>query len=147
MRSAFPAELRGVRTPRARAPWDVLAVVAVGGAIGSLLRYGAALAWPGPWSTLLVNVVGCLAVGALMHVITELVTTHRLVRPFVGVGVLGGFTTFSTYVADAVHLVFDHRPALALAYLVGTVVACLAAVVAGMVAARVASRAFRRGER
>jgi CrcB protein len=147
MASAFPAELQPLRKPRARAPWDVLAVVAAGGALGSLLRYAASLAWPGPWSTLLVNVIGCVAIGVLMHMITELVTAHRLVRPFLGVGILGGFTTFSTYVADAVHLVLDHQPAVALGYLVGTVLSCLLAVLAGVGLTRLAARAFGRGDR
>ncbi|CAM06397.1 CrcB protein [Saccharopolyspora erythraea NRRL 2338] len=132
-----PAFPRQARWRPAGASWDVLGAVALGGALGSLLRYGAGLAWPGPWSTLSVNVVGCFAIGVLMFVITEVVSTHRLVRPFLGVGVLGGFTTFSTYVADAVHLVVDHRPGLALVYLGATVVAALAAVVAGVVFARV----------
>ena len=116
--------------------WDLLGAVAAGGALGSVLRYGAGLLWPGPLSTLLVNVVGCFAIGVLMHVITEVVSPHRLLRPFVGVGVLGGFTTFSTYVADAVHLVADRHPGLALAYLAGTVPLALVAVVAGLVLAR-----------
>lgn len=147
MGSAFPAELRPDRKPRARAPRDVLAVVAAGGAVGALLRYGAYLAWPGPLSTFVVNVVGCLAIGVLMFVITDLVTAHRLVRPFLGVGVLGGFTTFSTYVADAVHLVLDGRSALAMAYLVGTVLACLLAVAVGVLSARSVAGALGRGNR
>ncbi|GAA2815898.1 CrcB family protein [Saccharopolyspora taberi] len=137
-RTAFPAEARPRR--RARVPWDLLGAVAVGGSIGSLLRHGASLLWPGPWSTLLVNAVGCVAIGVLMHVITEVVSTHRLVRPFLGVGVLGGFTTFSTYVADAIRLVAGHRPGLALAYLLGTVLVALAAVVAGVALARLCTR-------
>ncbi|MER7013081.1 CrcB family protein [Saccharopolyspora sp. NPDC000359] len=147
MGSAFPAELRSAGKARTRPAWDVLAVVGAGGAVGAVLRYGAYLTWPGPLSTLLVNVVGCAAIGVLMLVITDLVTAHRLVRPFLGVGVLGGFTTFSTYVADAVHLVLDGRPALALAYLTGTVLACLLAVAAGLLAARSVARAFGRVSR
>src|SRR4051794_13988189 len=69
----------------------VLGVIAVGGAIGSLARYGAAAAWPHtvsafPWATLLVNVSGCLLLGALMATL-ELRRAHRLVRPFVGTGI------------------------------------------------------------
>ncbi|MGW1678797.1 fluoride efflux transporter FluC [Saccharopolyspora sp. NPDC002376] len=147
MGSAFPAELRPDRKARARAPRDVLAVVAAGGAIGALLRYCAYIAWPGPFSTFLVNVIGCVAIGVLMFVITELVTAHRLVRPFLGVGVLGGFTTFSTYVADAVHLVVEGRPVLALVYLTGTVLSCLLAVAVGLLATRAVAREFGRGDR
>jgi fluoride exporter len=133
---AFPV----ARRRRLGAQWDVLAVVALGGAAGSLLRYGASVAWPAeagafPWTTLLINVVGCLAIGVLMFVITE-VGAHRLARPFLGVGVLGGFTTFSTYVTDALGLVLARSPGLAVLYLVVTVVTALGAVVAGVVGAR-----------
>lgn len=145
MGAAFPAELQPPRTPRARAPLDVIAVVAAGGAIGSVLRYAMWLRWPGPWSTLVINVVGCAAMGILMYVITEVVVAHRLVRPFLGVGILGGFTTFSTYVSDALRLVLDHQPALALIYLVATVFTCMLAVLTGSWLTRLTTRAFRRG--
>ena len=124
--------------------WDVLGVVALGGALGSLLRWGATLVLPNaaefPWSTLAVNTAGCFAIGVLMFVIIELVTAHRLVRPFLGVGLLGGLTTFSTYVADAVKLVAAGRAGLALAYLLITALAALTAVVAGLAAARTVAR-------
>src|SRR5690242_7485541 len=99
-----------LHVPRQRAelrphPAPVIAAVAAGGAIGASARYGAALLWPTatdafPWTTLVVNVVGCAVIGAFMVLITEVWTVHRLVRPFFGTGVLGGFTTFSTYAAD-----------------------------------------------
>ena len=125
--------------------WSVLAVIGLGGALGSLLRYGAASWLPHaegefPWSTLLVNAVGCAAIGAFMAVIMEVAVAHRLLRPFVGVGVLGGLTTFSTYAVDVVQLVLAGRPRLALAYLFGTVAAALAAVVLGLVGTRAALR-------
>ena len=95
---------RGAPTSRA-APGPVVAVVALGGAIGGCARYGASLMWttvPGsfPWTTLLVNGVGCAVIGVFMVVITDVWAAHRLVRPFFGTGVLGGFTTFSTYAVD-----------------------------------------------
>ena len=55
-----------------------------------------------PWSTLLVNVLGCLLIGVLMVLVTERFHAHPLARPLLGVGVLGGYTTFSTYAVDAV---------------------------------------------
>ncbi|TDD81585.1 CrcB family protein [Saccharopolyspora karakumensis] len=144
---ASPAEARTVREPAGKAasaiPWDVLAAVACGGAIGSVLRWSTSLVWPGPVSTLLVNVLGCLAIGVLMCVITELVNPHRLLRPFLGVGVLGGFTTFSAYVADALRLALT-APAAALGYLLATVLCCLLAVVVGMTATRALARGLRR---
>ncbi|MEB3371167.1 fluoride efflux transporter FluC [Saccharopolyspora mangrovi] len=141
-----PAETRTVREPSGAAspvPLDALAAVATGGAIGSVLRWSASLLWPGPASTFLVNVLGCLAIGVLMCVITELLTPHRLLRPFLGVGVLGGFTTFSTYVTDALRLALTD-PLPALGYLLGTVLCCLFAVFAGIVATRAVARGLRR---
>ncbi|MEU7635753.1 MULTISPECIES: fluoride efflux transporter FluC [unclassified Streptomyces] len=124
---------------RARRPlpwqgeWPVIGAVSVGGAIGATARYGAALIWPTagpafPWTTLLVNVVGCALMGVLMVLVTEVWTAHRLLRPFLGTGILGGFTTFSTYTVDIERLLSAGRPTLALAYLAGTLLAALAAV-------------------
>ncbi|MFF2326598.1 MULTISPECIES: fluoride efflux transporter CrcB [unclassified Streptomyces] len=111
----------------------VVAVVALGGAIGASARYGAALIWPTapgdfPWMTLIVNVVGCAVIGVFMVVISEVWTAHRLVRPFFGTGVLGGFTTFSTYTVDIERLVDADRAGTGLAYLGLTLCAALAAV-------------------
>ncbi|MEU4315171.1 fluoride efflux transporter CrcB [Nocardia sp. NPDC024068] len=122
------------------APIDarVVAVVAVGGGIGAVARYGLAVWLPHrpesvPWGTFLANVTGCLAIGVLMVLITEVWRSpHRLIRPFLGVGVLGGFTTFSSYSAEVRTLLESGTTAVAFGYLVGTVVVCLGAVVAGM---------------
>lgn len=135
------------RRRRLGSHWDVLGVVAVGGAIGSLLRYGASVAWPTPvgafpWTTLLVNVTGCLAIGVLMFLITE-IGAHRLARPFLGVGVLGGFTTFSTHVTDAIGLFLGRSPGLAVLYILATAVGALGAVLAGVAGARAVAR-YRR---
>lgn len=124
-----------------RASWDVLAVVAAGGALGAAARYGAGLAWPHhpggfPWATLVVNVVGCVAIGVL----AGLAPRHRLARPFLGTGVLGGFTTFSTYAVDARTLVDAGRPVAAATYVAGTLVAALAAVWLGMLVVRLLRR-------
>ncbi|MET9497228.1 fluoride efflux transporter CrcB [Streptomyces sp. NPDC006552] len=126
-------------------PWrgqgPVLAAVALGGALGASARYGASLLWPTatdafPWTTLLVNVVGCAAMGVLMVVLGELRTAHRLVRPFLGTGVLGGFTTFSTYAVDIRRLADLGAARTALGYLALTAGAALAAVWAGAWLAR-----------
>ncbi|MCX3060919.1 fluoride efflux transporter CrcB [Streptomyces sp. GXMU-J5] len=128
----------GLRVPvRRGARWrgqgPVLVVVALGGGTGAAARYGASLLWPTasgafPWTTLLVNAVGCAVIGVFMVVISDVWAAHRLVRPFFGTGVLGGFTTFSTYVVDTRHLIEDGHPAAALGYLALTVCAALAAV-------------------
>ncbi|MER7110514.1 fluoride efflux transporter FluC [Streptomyces sp. NPDC000229] len=116
---------------RAQAP--VVAVVALGGAMGASARYGASLLWPTPvsgfpWTTLGVNAVGCALIGVFMVVISEVWAAHRLVRPFFGTGVLGGFTTFSTYAVDVQQLVEGGRAGTGLVYLGLTPLAALAAV-------------------
>ncbi|MFE6869245.1 fluoride efflux transporter CrcB [Kitasatospora sp. NPDC057692] len=120
---------------------SAVAVIAVGGALGAVARYGAALAWPVapdafPWTTLLVNALGCAVIGVFLTLITEVRTVHPLVRPFFGTGVLGGFTTFSTYTVDVQRLVLADRAPAALAYLAATVAAALVAVWAGAASAR-----------
>ncbi|WP_326836554.1 fluoride efflux transporter CrcB [Amycolatopsis rhabdoformis] len=127
----------------------VLGVIALGGGIGALARYGLAELLPTqpghfPLATFLINVSGCFLIGVLMVAVTEVWTAHRLVRPFLGVGILGGFTTFSTYVVEIRGLLAPGSAGLAFGYLAGTLVAALLAVAAGMWLAR---RAFVRPER
>lgn len=131
-------------------PPDVVGAVALGGALGALARYGVGVAWPHgdgafPWSTFAINVAGCLAIGVLLVLITEVAgRPHRLARPFLGTGVLGGFTTFSTYAVDAERLIAGGQVPLALAYLFGTLAAALLAAQAGVSATRaVAARRSR----
>jgi CrcB protein len=121
-----------------RAPWSVLSAIAVGGAIGAVARYGLQVAFPTrpagfPWATFAINVVGCLFIGVVAVLALRALPHRPLVRPFFGVGILGGFTTFSTYVVDISHL-FDQRSfVVAGAYLAGTLVAALVAAQAGIV--------------
>lgn len=118
-----------------------LAVIAVGGALGALARYGVGLTLPHvpgsfPLATFLVNVVGCLLIGVLIVVITEWTRAHPLVRPFLGTGFLGGFTTFSTYAVEAQELLRAGRVAIAGAYLAGTLATAVAATWVGVRSAR-----------
>jgi len=124
-----------------RAPWAVLSVISVGGIFGACARHGLALAWPHrpgefPWATLVTNVSGCLLIGVLMVLITEVWSAHRLLRPFLGVGVLGGYTTFSTYAVDIQQMVAAGAARTALVYLTGTLAAALAAVYLGIILTR-----------
>jgi len=117
------------------------AVIAVGGAIGALARYGVGLALPHdtatfPLGTFLINVVGCLLIGALIVVITEWRRAHPLVRPFVVTGFLGGFTTFSTYAVDSEQLLAAGHVGTALVNAAGTLAAALAATWLGIRLAR-----------
>jgi CrcB protein len=130
---AAPAQVRELT----RAPWSVLSVIALGGALGALARYGLQLAFPTgpagfPWATFAINVVGCLLIGGVAVLALRVLAHRPLVRPFFGVGILGGFTTFSTYVVDLSRL-FDGRAfGVAAAYLVGTLAAALVAAHTGI---------------
>lgn len=132
-----PSERIDVDAPVRPGPqWDVTAVVAAGGVLGAEARYGLALAVPHPatafaWSTVLINVVGCFLLGSLMAGLARRASPPRLLRPFVGIGVLGGFTTFSTFTVDTVRLVHAHRAATAGLYLLATVALAAVAVLAG----------------
>jgi CrcB protein len=139
----IPAQRRELR----RHPAAVLGAVSAGGVLGSCARYGSGRLWPTPpaafpWTTLLINAVGCAAIGVLMVMIVEArpnAPAHPLARPFLVTGVLGGFTTFSTYSLDARRLVDGDRPGLGLLYLAATLLAALAAVTAGARLARLAA--------
>jgi fluoride exporter len=127
------------RTLRER--WDVLAVVSAGGALGSLARWWLAQLLPHDpghvaWSTFVTNLSGALLLGLLMAFMLDRLSATRWVRPFLGVGVLGGYTTFSTYMLDTRALLAAGRPASALAYLGGTLVGGLLLVWVGLVVGR-----------
>jgi len=83
-----------------------IAIVAAGGAIGASLRHlvgSASLKLVGrgfPWSTLFVNIVGCLAMGVFIGLLARRYTASNEIRLFVATGILGGFTTFSAFSAD-----------------------------------------------
>ena len=139
------------RRQRALEP-AILVAVAAGGILGAEARYALSRWFPpehGAWpaSTWWINVGGSLALGALMVVLTELTSPHRLLRPLLGVGVLGGFTTFSTAMVEARGLLSDGTPALALTYLVGTPAAALVAVILGSVGMRVVAAGWKRARR
>jgi CrcB protein len=155
---ALPADsdvdlhVTGQRAELRRAPWAVLSAISAGGALGATARFGLGRAFPAapggfPWTTFLINVSGCLLIGVLMVLVSDVWTGRRLVRPFVGVGVLGGFTTFSTYVVDIQRLVDAGAAGTGLAYLAGTAVAAVAATYVGIVVARWAVRPRRRDGR
>ncbi|MCW2582110.1 MAG: Camphor resistance CrcB protein [Klenkia sp.] len=112
-------------------------VVAAGGALGALARWGVQVGLPHspggwPWATVTVNLTGCLLIGLLLAVLLARAPDHPWLRPFLATGVLGGHTTFSTFSVDAVQLVEAGRWPLALAYLLVSVVGGLAAVVLGL---------------
>lgn len=108
----------------------VLTAVAAGGVVGAEVRWLLGLVGPpAPWTTLIINVTGCLLMGMLMVLVTERFSAHPLVRPALGVGVLGGYTTFSTYALDVAAPAFGSPGSLAL--MVGTPVLAVAATALG----------------
>ena len=124
----------------------IYALAALGGALGALARWGLAAALPHspgawPWSTLLVNLVGCLLIGVLLAVLLARFAHSPWLRPFLAVGVLGGFTTYSTFAVDVVRLTGAGHDLLAVAYVLASVLGGVGAVVVGLVIGRVAVRA------
>lgn len=121
--------------------WDVALVIAAGGAIGGGCRYALNQLLPTPsggfpWSTFLENVSGCFLLAIISVILLEVLPPHRYARPFLGVGILGGYTTFSTYTSDARVLLQEGQGPTAIAYLFATVAIGLLAVIAGLSATR-----------
>jgi CrcB protein len=128
-------------------PFIVFLAVGIGGAIGSMLRYGVSV-WmvdktgPGfPWHTALINVVGSFLIGVVAVYTQSSIGFSPLIRAFAMVGILGGFTTFSTFSYDTLTLLSDGANGLALAYSAGTVILGLSAAAGGMAIARIALHA------
>jgi CrcB protein len=135
-------DLRHAGTGRhGRGDTTVLAAIAAGGAIGAAARYLIGQQWPSPSAafpagTLAINLLGCALIGILMVLITDVWTRQRLLRPFLGTGVLGGFTTFSTYAVDIQRLSAGGHTGTALLYLAITPIGALLAVWATATATR-----------
>ncbi len=110
---------------------------ALGGALGALARWGLGLALPhdaGAWptATLVVNLTGCLLLGLLSSALFTRHPRSPWLRPFLGTGVLGGWTTFSTFAVDAVQLADAGRGAVAAGYVLVSVVGGVLAAAAGV---------------
>ena len=119
----------------------ILAVVAAGGALGAVARHGLDLLIPRdpgevPWATLTANVAGSFLIGLAAVYLIERRQPSRWAYPFVGTGILGGFTTFSTYAVQARILVGEDEAALAVGYVLGTLALALLAVRVGTVLGR-----------
>jgi CrcB protein len=113
-----------------------LLAIFVGGAVGTVARYLFEVHHPVaqgglPWVTLTVNLSGSLAIGLLVPLTDHVAHRAPLVRPLLMIGVLGGWTTYSTLAVDATLLAKDGDVASCLAYLAATVVGGLALVVLG----------------
>jgi fluoride exporter len=116
-------------------------LAALGGAVGALARWGVAEALPRPdggwpWATLLANLTGCLLMGVLLGALATRDPEPAWVRPFLAVGVLGGYTTYSAFAVEVVDLADAGAVAGALGYVLASVVGGVLAVAAGVRAVR-----------
>jgi CrcB protein len=130
----------------------VLTMIALGGIVGAAVRYlieSHHPAAPGavPWATLFINVSGCLLIGALMPALETQFPGHRLARPFLATGVLGGYTTFSTYCVESNQLLRGDDVVVACSYLAITVAAGVVAASTGQLGSSVLVERARRRAR
>jgi CrcB protein len=118
-------------------------LVFIGGGIGAVARYGLqglVLKYTGPafpYGTLAVNFLGCLVIGLLIPVFEERFLVNPSVRVFLTIGILGGFTTFSTFSYETIALFRDGSYLLGSANVLVTVITCLIATWTGMVLGKI----------
>lgn len=132
-------------------PWYIL-LVGIGGALGTLARYGAELviprAWQLPWPTLTVNLIGAFLLGVLLEALVRRGRDdgrRRAARLFIGTGFMGGFTTYSSLAVETFELLRDDRLLAAVGYgLVTLVVGLLASLLGVWLAAAHHRSASRR---
>lgn len=116
-------------------------MVAVGGMAGASARYGVARWIPVPagqfpWATFWTNVGGSFVLGALLAVLLERLRPHPHLRPLLATGVVGAFTTMSTFQVETALLLRDGHPATGIVYAAASVVAGLLAAAVGITIGR-----------
>lgn len=117
--------------------WDIALAIAAGGAIGGAMRHAVSLAVPDggggfPWGTFAENISGAFVLAVLVVYLVEVWPPSRYVRPFLATGVLGGYTTFSTFMDEARELLLDGSGVLALTYVTATLLVGLTATLTGL---------------
>jgi fluoride exporter len=122
--------------PRLTLSPAALVAIAVGGALGTVVRFLLDTTFseqPGhfPTVTLLINLSGSLAIGVLVPLVERKTRRSPLARPFLFVGLLGGWTTYSTLAVDTVILVKDGHAGTSGLYLAATLIGGTALVVLG----------------
>lgn len=120
-----------------------LGLVALGGAIGSAARYlvmELVSRWQGitfPYGTLTVNVLGSFILGVFVGTMARLLPAHSIaIHAFVAIGIMGGFTTFSTFSLDVVTLLEEGNWQVAIAYIIASVVLSVLALALGVLLLR-----------
>jgi fluoride exporter len=113
-----------------------LIAIALGGAIGTVARFLLDVAYPDPTGhfptvTLVINLTGSLAIGFLVPLLEATAPRIPLARPFLVVGILGGWTTYSSFAVAAITLMQSGHAGASLAYLAATVVGGLGLVLLG----------------
>ena len=134
----------GPPRPRRRRPqpeWDVLAAIAVGGALGGLARWAIENAFAAPrdtfpWATFVVNISGAFVLSLLLVLVVDVFPPSRYARPFLAVGFLGAYTTFSTWMIEADQLVSHGEAQLGAGYLLASMFAGFGAVSFGLIIGR-----------
>jgi fluoride exporter len=119
----------------------VVVAVALGGAVGAPARYELSARFPVatssfPWATFCINVSGSFVLGILLTFLLERWPPTRYVRPFLAIGVLGAYTTFSTFSVETDLLIRDGHAMLGLVYVFASLVASGASLYLGIVAGR-----------
>lgn len=132
------------RPRRGLPPAASVGVVAVGGAVGALARTAQSTVFPVavgafPWSTFAGNLAGAFLLGALLSVLVERAAGSWWVRPLLGNGLLGAYTTYATVGLELHELATGGRVGLAAVYLWATALAGLVAGGAGIASARLGS--------
>jgi CrcB protein len=115
--------------------------IALGAMLGASARYGVARLVPirpgsFPWATFWTNLSGAFVLGLLLVLLLERFPPTRLVRPFLATGILGAFTTMSTYAVETTLLLKNGHAVTGLAYGAGSLIAGLALAYLGMTAGR-----------
>jgi CrcB protein len=102
--------------------------IGIGGALGSVARYGMStwiysiLGRDFPYGTFIVNITGCILIGFLFVLFTDMLSNNTVLRAGVLIGVLGGYTTFSSFSIEAFNLIEQGDLFKSLTYMVGSVV-------------------------
>lgn len=122
---------------------QTVAFVAAGGVVGAVCRYEAGVLWPTasmsfPWTTLGINLLGSLGLAVVVVLAADAWPHRSWLRPLIGTGVIGGFTTFSTFSVDVQRLLTNGQAPIAISYLALTLAGCGASTWAGAQLSRIA---------